>query len=120
MISRTTLDQLTEILRGELDKKARSRSASTGATPTGSAAPQGAARPLSDSLRSHIDQLLEAGVTDEFLLTRAAVEHVLHRQFGDALVNDPSFQAVTGRVTQTILEDDDFRRALASVPNAKK
>ncbi|ACB69048.1 hypothetical protein BamMC406_6632 (plasmid) [Burkholderia ambifaria MC40-6] len=97
MISRTKLDQLTEILRSELDKQARSRSASTGATPTGSAAPQRTARSLSDTLRSHIDQLIEAGITDEFQLTRAAVEHVLHRQFGDELVNDPSCQASPAR-----------------------
>ncbi|WP_107313172.1 hypothetical protein [Burkholderia metallica] len=111
MISRTTLDQLTEILRSELDRKARAR---PGATATGAAMPQGAPRPLSETLRAHIDTLLAAGVTDEFQLTRAAVEHVLHRQFGDEQVNDPTFQAITNRVAQAILEDTQLRNELLS------
>ncbi|MGT0194097.1 hypothetical protein ACVHYJ_18940 [Burkholderia pyrrocinia] len=120
MISRTTLDQLTEILRSELDKKARARPGAAVATSTGSTTPKGAPRPLGETIRAHIDTLLAAGVTDEFQLTRAAVEHVLHRQFGDELVNDPSFQAITNRVTQAILEDDHLRSELVSVIIAQK
>ncbi|WP_244137748.1 hypothetical protein [Burkholderia sp. BCC1644] len=69
------------------------------------------------TLRAHIDLLLAAGVTDEFQLTRATVEHVLPRQFGDEQVNDPTFQSIANRVTQAILEDgnlkDDLMAAFA-------
>lgn len=109
MISRTTLDQLTEILRSELDKKARARPGAASATSAGSMTPKGAPRPLGETLRAHIDTLLAAGVTDEFHLTRAAVEHVLHRQFGDEQVNDPSFQTIANRVAQAILEDSNLK-----------
>jgi len=109
MISRTTLDQLTEILRSELDKKARTQPGAAGATAAGAATAKGVPRPLSETLRAHIDTLLAAGVTDEFQLTRAAVEHVLHRQFGGEQVNDPSFQAITNRVAQAILEDESLK-----------
>ncbi|MXN76533.1 hypothetical protein GR157_17545 [Burkholderia sp. 4701] len=114
MISRTTLDQLTEILHSELNKKARARPGVAGATSADSATPRGAARPLGETLRAHIDKLLAAGVTDEFQLTRAAVEHVLHRQFGDEQVNDPSFQTIASRVTQAIVEDEHLRGDLMS------
>ncbi|VWD13578.1 hypothetical protein BLA39750_03398 [Burkholderia lata] len=120
MISRTTLDQLTEILRSELDRKARTQPGAAGATTAGAAMPKGAPRPLSETLRAHIDTLLAAGVTDEFQLTRAAVEHVLHRQFGDEQVNDPSFQAITNRVAQAILEDTQLRNELLSTFIARK
>ncbi|HDR9204591.1 hypothetical protein WJ24_26825 [Burkholderia vietnamiensis] len=117
MISRTTLDQLTEVLRSELDKKARTRSGAAGATPAGSTTPKNGPRSLGETLPAHIDQLLAAGVTDEFQLMRAAVEHVLHRQFGDEQVNDPTFQSIANRVTQAILEDgnlkDDLMTAFA-------
>ncbi|QVN23628.1 hypothetical protein [Burkholderia pyrrocinia] len=120
MISRTTLDQLTEILRSELDKKARARPGAAGATSAGSTTSKGGPRPLGETLPAHIDQLLAAGVTDEFQLTRAAVEHVLHRQFGDELVNDPSFQSITGRVAQTILEDDKLKADLMAALTPRK
>ncbi|MCA8067331.1 MULTISPECIES: hypothetical protein [unclassified Burkholderia] len=109
MISRTTLDQLTEILRSELDKKARARAGAADATSAGSTTSKVEPRPLGETLRAHIDQLLAAGVTDEFQLTRAAVEHVLHRQFGDEQVNDPTFQSIANRVAQAILEDGNLR-----------
>ncbi|VWD47223.1 hypothetical protein BCO18430_07197 [Burkholderia contaminans] len=109
MISRTTLDQLTEILRSELDKKARARAGAADATSAGSTTSKVEPRPLGETLRAHIDQLLAAGVTDEFQLTRAAVEHVLHRQFGDEQVNDPTFQSIANRVAQAIFEDGNLR-----------
>ncbi|KVT75679.1 hypothetical protein WT25_01960 [Burkholderia territorii] len=115
MISRTTLDQLTEILRSELDKKARAQPGTAGATSAGAATSKGAPRPLSATLRAHIDTLLAAGVTDEFQLTRAAVEHVLHRQFGGEQVNDPSFQAIANRVAQAIAEDEQLRADLMAL-----
>lgn len=120
MISRTTLDQLTEILRSELDRKARSRAGAPGAASTNSAAPKAAQRSVGETLRSHVHQLVAAGVTDEFQLTHAAVQHVLRRQLGNDLVNDPSFQAVARRVTQTVLEDDQFRNELLSTFLASK
>ncbi|KWE78473.1 hypothetical protein [Burkholderia territorii] len=120
MISRTTLDQLTEILRSELDKKARTQPGTARATSAGSTTSKGGPRPLGETLRTHIDQLLAAGVTDEFQLTRAAVEHVLHRQFGDDQVNDPSFQSVANRVAQAMLEDDVLRSELLSAFASKK
>lgn len=112
MISRSTLDQLTEILRSELDKKVQSRPNATGKKPAGGAARADSPPSLSETLRPHIAKLLAAGVTDESQLVRAAVEHILHRQFGDALVNDPSFQAVTSRVAQTVLEHGNLKAEL--------
>ncbi|CAB3772840.1 hypothetical protein B7G54_37620 [Burkholderia puraquae] len=109
MISRTTLDQLTEILRSELDKKARAQAGAADATSAGSTTSKVAPRLLGETLRARIDQLLAAGVMDEFQLTRAAVEHVLHRQFGDEQVNDPTFQSIANRVAQAILEDGNLR-----------
>jgi hypothetical protein len=120
MISRTTLDQLTEILRSELDKKARARPGAAGATSPGSTSSKSGPRSLGQTLRAHIDQLLAAGVTDEFQLTRAAVEHVLHRQFGDEQVNDPTFQSIASRVAQAILEDDLLRSELLSTFASRK
>ncbi|WP_322081157.1 hypothetical protein [Burkholderia sp. BCC1972] len=120
MISRTTLDQLTEILRSELDKKARARPGAAGATSAGSTTSKSGPRPLNETLRAHIDQLLAAGVMDEFQLTRAAVEHVLHRQFGDEQINDPAFQSIANRVAQTILEDDLLRSELLSTFASRK
>ncbi|MCW3640070.1 hypothetical protein [Burkholderia cenocepacia] len=120
MISRTTLDQLTEILRSELDKKVRARPGAANATSAGSPTPKGGPRPLGETLRAHIDRLLAAGVTDEFQLTRAAVEHVLHRQFGDEQVNDPAFQSIANRVAQAILEDGHLRSELLSTFASRK
>ncbi|WLE58867.1 hypothetical protein GIY62_17445 [Burkholderia plantarii] len=112
MISRTTLNQLTDILRSELDRKVQSRPGAVGGKAAGGAARQDGPRPLAESLRAHIAGLVNAGVTDEAQLARAAVEHMLHRQFGDELVNDPSFQSVASRVAQTVMENEELRKAL--------
>ncbi|WP_186208997.1 hypothetical protein [Burkholderia gladioli] len=119
MISRTTLSQLTEILRSELDRKVQSRPGSTGGKAPGAAARKDGPRPLEESLRAHIAGLVSAGVTDEAQLARAAVEHILHRQFGDELVNDPAFQSVATRVAQTMLENEEVRAELMGVVRGK-
>ncbi|RQQ01101.1 hypothetical protein [Burkholderia stagnalis] len=120
MISRSTLDQLTDILRSELDKKVSSKTGSGSGAAATAASRNDGPRPLNETLRLHIDKLVASGVTDESQLARAAIEHVLRRQFGDALVNDPSFQSITSRVVQAILEHNGLRAELISTIASRK
>ncbi|WP_155122435.1 hypothetical protein [Burkholderia ubonensis] len=60
---------------------------------------------------SHVQALRAAGVTDEHMLLRAAVQALLAKGFPTGMVNDASFQQVVDSVVVTIESDEALSEA---------
>jgi hypothetical protein len=101
-------DRLVQMLRQRLEERSKAKE-TTKAPKTGKIA-----RRSPDAVRAIAGQFARSGVDDE-QLRRSIVEQLLADQFDPALVNEPKFQQVVDRVTETMESDPGVKALLGKV-----
>ena len=99
-------DRLVVLLRQKLLERSK-------ASASGRAGGKAKANIEAPSQAAGVHALAAIEGTDERLLRRAFIQHLLADQLGPALINDAQFQQVVSRVTETIEEDPDAFRLLS-------
>lgn len=89
-----------------------SGAASSDSAPPPSAAGRGSIDDLRDRIRERLRALPRDGAKRESRAARIFVESVLVWEFGDALLDDPRFADLAGRVDEQIASDAGLRRQL--------
>jgi hypothetical protein len=119
----STLNQVMLLLRQQLaEKSQRQERAISGGPVIASNARPGASQQApadnpDNAIRAPVDRLRAAGLTDQRLLFRAAVEGLLLREFGTAAGNDATFQQMGDWVCACLDEDPNCREMLRQLIN---
>lgn len=106
------------LLRQQLaEKNQRGERTSAGktATPSSHRAGSSPGADIRDAIRTQIGALRAAGVDDERILFRIAIELLLQREFGAGLGNDPSFQRMGDWVCTVLHEQEHTREILRTL-----
>lgn len=115
----STLNQVLALLRQHvIDRTRRQVSAEASRAPAHDNAPVAArvAGPdLGALLRERIDALRTAGVDDQALLERIAINVVLRHEFGATLGNEPEFQEMVEWVWKGMMDDVQTSALLGDV-----
>lgn len=98
----SNVDRLVHILHQRLAEKAR-------------AAGRPAPAPKPDSGKRGIEKLAGLSGLSERQLKRALIAHILADQLGEQLVNDPRFQQIAEKVTETLDTDPYGAKLLTAV-----
>ncbi|OXI87193.1 hypothetical protein CFB40_16085 [Burkholderia sp. AU31652] len=115
----STLNQVLALLRQQvIDRTRRQMSGEASRAPTHGNAPAAARVAGSDLgalLRERIDALRTAGVDDQALLERIAINVVLRHEFGATLGNEPEFQEMVEWVWKGMTDDVQTSALLGDV-----